>query len=578
MAKAELAEPPEAQALAEEFWTEWKTSWNVVQAALQSHRDTQERMLQRMLPTLASNGGAQQLPPRPAESHSFAHARRGDPPSSQEPARDVAVSEGMLPKRPAHKNIFAEENDVEEEDGVQQEKISMRRRLMVHRWVDVHAAMEYAGELEQRSCCGKAFALVVLGAARLLALHEPERASALSQFLSCSLWETLVACAITLNTAFLGFSTDYSIRHVGEPMALKVTELAFMMFFVVELALRIAVHRLYFFWNEDLLWKWFDFALVAMSTYDIAIQGSTAPAERNVTFMRSMRLLRLARALRALRVFKFASPLRRMLHSVLGSFMELFWSCVLMSFIFYLFSIATMQGVTNYLSTEVGVDEDPGFRESVRKHFGGLMPAMLTYYKATSGGTNWGEQFEMLAHVDGIHAALFVFVIFFTQIALMNIVTGIYVEAAMKVAQPDRMAQAMEQRKIDMRDAAELRQILTGLNGNRTGNITWREFRSVMSDQTVKAVLEVMGLDIKDAGLLFRMLQQSGHESTVDFDFLVDALLRMKGPASSLDLQSLAYKTELLLERVNELSSHRSLPSGCPVHLAASPNCGILDI
>lgn len=40
----------------------------------------------------------------------------------------------------------------------------------------------------------------------------------------------------------------------------------------------------------------------------------------------------------------------------------------------------------------------------------------------------------------------------------------------------------------------------------------------------------------------------------VNLDFLVDALMRMKGPAMGIDLQALIYKNDLLLERVENLS------------------------
>lgn len=43
------------------------------------------------------------------------------------------------------------------------------------------------------------------------------------------------------------------------------------------------------------------------------------------------------------RLFKYAAALRRMLLSLMGSFMSLFWSFVLLCFVFYLFSLATVQ-------------------------------------------------------------------------------------------------------------------------------------------------------------------------------------------------------------------------------------------
>eukprot|EP00429_Kryptoperidinium_foliaceum_P115613 CAMPEP_0176305674 /NCGR_PEP_ID=MMETSP0121_2-20121125/63084_1 /TAXON_ID=160619 /ORGANISM="Kryptoperidinium foliaceum, Strain CCMP 1326" /LENGTH=141 /DNA_ID=CAMNT_0017647351 /DNA_START=237 /DNA_END=662 /DNA_ORIENTATION=+ len=132
--------------------------------------------------------------------------------------------------------------------------------------------------------------------------------------------------------------------------------------------------------------------------------------------------------------------------------------------------------------------------------------------------------------------------------------TGVFVESAMKHAQPDHNTLALEQRRCEMSEAAALRSILNRADLDGTGTINWEEFRRVASDHRVSSVLEVMGLDIKDASLLHDMLCKVGGSSEVNLDFLVDALMRMKGPAMGIDLQALICKNDLLLERVENLS------------------------
>lgn len=71
-----------------------------------------------------------------------------------------------------------------------------------------------------------------------------------------------------------------------------------------------------------------------------------------------------------------------------------------------------------------------------------------------------------------------------------------------------------------------------------SGSVSWGEFQAGMSDLKVSSTLEVMGLDIRDAGFLLETLCVTGNRDEVDFDFLVEAFTRMEGPACSLDLSA----------------------------------------
>jgi len=242
-----------------------------------------------------------------------------------------------------------------------------------------------------------------------------------------------------------------------------------------------------------------------------------------------------------------------MLQSVMGSFVSLFWSFALLVFIFFLFSIATVQGVTSYLAANRG-NIDPELDAAIHEHFGSVRTAVLSYFMATSGGNDWSLYYNVLAKTSEVTAALFVFAVGFTQIALLNIMTGVFVENAMKLAQPDRNVMALEQRRASLNDARDLRNILKQLDVDNTGTVTWDEFRSVASDPCVSALLEVMGLDIKDARLMFAMFCETGHSTEVSLDFLVDSFIRMQGPATSIDLQTLAFKTDSIADRVEQMN------------------------
>jgi len=245
-----------------------------------------------------------------------------------------------------------------------------------------------------------------------------------------------------------------------------------------------------------------------------------------------------------------------MLQSVLGSFMSLFWAFVLLFITFYLFSIATIQGMANYLSSDEGQAADEELRRQIVTYFGSVFKAMMSYHMATSGGKEWALYYEVLVQASEMTAALFALVVAFTQIALLNIMTGIFVETAMKLAKPDRHVMALEQRKADYHDAMEIRGLLGTLDVDCTGSIGWDEFSSIANDPEVEAMLSVMGLDIKDAGLVFKMLCDTSGSDEVELDSLLDACMKMRGPATSLDLQVLGYRTGKIGAQLATLQRH----------------------
>mmetsp|Transcript_95620 Transcript_95620/g.276243 ORF Transcript_95620/g.276243 Transcript_95620/m.276243 type:complete len:704 (+) Transcript_95620:64-2175(+) len=392
-------------------------------------------------------------------------------------------------------------------------------------------------------------------------LREPQRKSKIAAFIANGSWIAVVSMMIFANSILMGFVTDTNFNDAWQATVrsqnafIEVVEALFVLFFMFDLGLRLWVHRLFFFVNEDAAWNLFDFLIVGISAYDLISTTIVRDLSRsNVTFMRSLRVLRTVRVLRMIRIFKYASSLRQMLQSVLGSFQSLFWAFVLLFVTFYLFSLATVQWLASFLASNEGQQAEPQLKDEIVEHFGSVFQTMMSYHMATSGGKEWAMYYEVLLRASGMAAALFVLVVAFTQIALLNIMTGVFVESAMKLAQPDRATMALEQRKVDLKDAAELRELLAGLDVDCTNTIGWEEFRQVASDPLVASMLAVMGLDIKDAALMFHMLCTSSDSEEVEVDALLNACLKMKGPATSLDLQAVAFKTDVIGRQLADIN------------------------
>eukprot|EP00747_Dinoflagellata_sp_TGD_P114929 gnl/TRDRNA2_/TRDRNA2_172030_c9_seq1.p1 gnl/TRDRNA2_/TRDRNA2_172030_c9~~gnl/TRDRNA2_/TRDRNA2_172030_c9_seq1.p1 ORF type:complete len:235 (+),score=55.50 gnl/TRDRNA2_/TRDRNA2_172030_c9_seq1:52-705(+) len=184
--------------------------------------------------------------------------------------------------------------------------------------------------------------------------------------------------------------------------------------------------------------------------------------------------------------------------------------------------------------------------------FGTVEAALFTLYRINTSGSYWGDEFKLI-HMTGIgYTSFYIFYVGFFQFAVFNILTGLFVEQAMKAGQPDRDTLIFEQRRQDMKDIEQMKHFWHKMDDDKSGTISLEELHYSLQNEKVKAYLELQGLDIQDAELFFKMISSdSGGE--VDIDFFAETCLKMKGAANAMDLQELMFETKA------QAKNHRKL-------------------
>jgi len=173
---------------------------------------------------------------------------------------------------------------------------------------------------------------------------------------------------------------------------------------------------------------------------------------------------------------------------------------------------------------------------------------MISLLKSTTGGHDWGQVYDILALSSGFVPIAYVVYIIFFALAAWNIVTSLFVERALKIAQPDVETLALEQNMQDVGDAEELTNIFSEVDVDKSGTISLGELESVMEHPKFRSYLRVRGIEIQDARLFYRMMASvvGGSDDEIDLRFVVAACLRMKGAATSMDLHALTFESKLL--------------------------------
>lgn len=285
----------------------------------------------------------------------------------------------------------------------------------------------------------------------------------------------------------------------------------------------------------------------------------------NLTFLRLLRLCKIAKVLRVLRTLRFFRELRLMLDCVLGSVLNAIWCIAMLFFVMFIFSLLLVQGLADYLgeySRENGLQslEDPHVGD-IMLWYGSVGRTLLTLFQSTTSGIDWRDCYLPLEQSSGMLSAVFLLFVSLFTISVWNIVTSTFVEKALKIAQPDLESLVMEHHLKDVQDAQALLELFCSRLGcSDSSSICYAQFKLLTEQHNFRTYLSARGIDIKNVEVFFRMLATASGNSEVELKVLANALVRMKGFATAIDLQTLSFETKITLSKqakaVKELGRH----------------------
>merc|ERR1711959_515893 len=99
-----------------------------------------------------------------------------------------------------------------------------------------------------------------------------------------------------------------------------------------------------------------------------------------------------------------------------------------------------------------------------------------------SGGNDWGLYYDSLADLGFIYRMAFLLYISFALFAVVNVVTGVFVDSAMQCNRTDRevvVHEELQNKKLYLERMAE---IFTEMDSDATGCITMEEFERRLQD------------------------------------------------------------------------------------------------
>jgi len=367
------------------------------------------------------------------------------------------------------------------------------------------------------------------------------------QIAQSPLFAYIIGTAILVNAFMIGLQANYMATHLTAtvPFTFFVSELMFCILFTFEIGLRVLAFGSKFFFTPEWKWNLFDTVVVLSQLIENAItiaicSHSGKPhleiSENTdgVSVLRMLRIFRLLRILRLVRLVHIIGEFEAIVVAIANSMRSLCWTVVLMMLLIYILGVYLTQIVTDHLVGSQSEDE-----VALKSLFGSLDSSMLLLFQCVSDGVEWRSVAAPLEEISPILVILFCCYIAFVIFALMNMLTGIFVDKALQSGQANKRRFLLEQVRKIFTDSDHVRE---------TGTITWTDFQAHLQDPHLQSVLQAIDVSEDDAHELFHLLD-AHHEGAVEVKEFVNGCLSLDGAAKAIDLAAFVQESRHVTQK-----------------------------
>jgi len=332
-------------------------------------------------------------------------------------------------------------------------------------------------------------------------------------------FQYITAIIIVVNAIFIGVQADFRARSHREsyrPSFFAFSEISFCVFFVVEITARIIAQGREFVCGDDWKWNLFDATIVFCQLFEQIVKAMGKHFV-NLSSFRMLRVLRIFRVGRLLRVLHMFDELRQIMESMTKSASVLGWSGVMLGIVIYIFSVVVLQFVVDAGTHTLHARE-------LQRYFGTLPRTVFTMFEAVVGGFEWDELVSpLMEDISPIFGFIFSIYIACCMFAVMNMLTGVFVDKAIQSVREDK----------DKVLAHNLLETFCGGEAEQN-DITWQEFEVKLSSETMQDYLKQINMAQSEGEALFDLLDMRGR-GRLNPGAIVDGCLRLRGPARSFE-------------------------------------------
>eukprot|EP00931_Biecheleriopsis_adriatica_P031413 TRINITY_DN18428_c0_g1_i1.p1 TRINITY_DN18428_c0_g1~~TRINITY_DN18428_c0_g1_i1.p1 ORF type:complete len:1215 (-),score=254.82 TRINITY_DN18428_c0_g1_i1:49-3525(-) len=380
----------------------------------------------------------------------------------------------------------------------------------------------------------------------------------------------IIACTVVMafQTQYRGFQNGYDLEHgeggqvaeypltaaeawPGADVGFVICDYFFGVMFTIEVTLKLLVSGYHFFkafWN--------DLDLLVVGFWYVELFSSAA-LPLDPMLLRLFRLVRLLRMVKLMKMAQEYDQLYLMMTSIKASLAALAWSSLLLILLQVMFSLFLVTVFETYLLNE----EETEKSHEVYKYYGTFTRSMLTLFELTLG--NWIPVTRtMMTNVSVAYVIFALIHKLFVGFAVVMVVTGVFVQETVKVAQTDNTIMLNQRERAARLHVKKMTALFSVADADGSGRLDKDEWLEVCSDPSVKMWLSAMGLDVSDAGRIHDLICEGSGEDDLSAKELVMGISRLKGGARNTDMALMRLELAKVVQTLQRLNGRMPLLQG----------------
>ncbi|CAJ1352792.1 unnamed protein product [Effrenium voratum] len=346
----------------------------------------------------------------------------------------------------------------------------------------------------------------------------------------CSTWFECVAMSmIIIHAVQIGIQINYlaETKEAEAGPAWRVVDLIFCSFFTLEVILKLFVYRLRFFCMHGCAWNILDFIVSALQIFEetaalVFAASSNDEPLMSSGVMRTVRVLRGIKVMRLVRTVRHAEELQLIVSCLILSLRTFICVLSLLVMTIYVMAIYATQAVYVHRIE----NPDSKGNADLTKWWGSIPISMLSVFQALSGGVDWNDiSSPLLEYVSPGFGIIFILFMAFCYLALMNVITGTFVEAVSRQAGHIKIRTRILQ----------ARRVFNQIDADGSGFISLDEIQNQTATAAVVDFFESIDVDASEAQYLLEVLDADG-SGTIAFEEFLHGTLRLNSPSTAADV------------------------------------------
>merc|ERR1712137_1122340 len=324
-------------------------------------------------------------------------------------------------------------------------------------------------------------------------------------------------------------------------------------FFVIELLMRVLALKRLFLLGRDRAWNLFDFFLILLSFIQLV-----ADTGSNLSVFRIFRIFRLARLLKVIRRVKVLESLNLMVFGIINCIVPLFWALMILVLVMYAFGVFFMSVSVSYLEGRGEGDVTDNFMGELDLKFGSMYNSMCTLFEAISGGNDWAGLASELKEIgEGFYICFALYIVFVT-LGVLNIVTGFFVDNTISASEnvKEEILKDAQDRKNAILDL--IVNMFHRMDEDNSGKLSLEELENHLFDEDLQSHFTMLELEPSEAKDLFLLLDIHG-EGEVGIEEFTNGCMRVMGAPKNLDICTCLFQGKRIMTMLENFSNGQQL-------------------